>query len=67
MAKPRIKKEVAVGIVLHGSLIEFYASRDAATEFEEFGKVVHFYDEKYTLIVDRRFDFDEVLEYIKSY
>jgi hypothetical protein len=67
MAKPRIKREVGIGTILHGAFIEFYASRDAATEFSEFGEVVRYGGEQYTLFVDPRFDFDEVLEYLKSY
>ena len=67
--KPKIKQEVAI-TTIHPShrVIYFYASRDAANEFAEFGTVgqggaVNLY----CLIVDARFDFDEVLAYIKGY
>ena len=49
--------------------ISFYATPVAAKEFEQFGHIFEWGDdaEKYSLYVNGRFDFDEVLAYIKTY
>ena len=67
--KPQLKREVAVdGYVKSVGMIYFYASSDAAAEFSEFGSLhKDEHSEKYTLLIDRRFDFDEVLAYIQNY
>ena len=67
MTKPIPKKEVAIRfaeeIVRH---IVFYASADAVEDFKEFGLLEQ--DERsYSLLVDSRFDFNEVKEYIENY
>ena len=68
--KPVQKREVAIDVALHTTRrVVFYASNDAVTEFAEFGKLEAWQDtkEKYTLWVDARFDFNEVLEFIEGY
>jgi len=68
MKKPRMKREVAiVEISQIINCIVLYASREAAQEFAEFGKMVSDDNEKWFLYVDLRFDFHEVLQYIKNY
>lgn len=70
MKKPRIKREVAIeSIFPQTQAIHFYASPDAAEELGEFGTTTSggLIKNKYRLQVDARFDFDEVVEYIKNY
>lgn len=70
MKKPTIKKEVAVvDAFLFTRRISFYSSRDALGDFQEFGEITEFDNvaNKYILIVDSRFDFNEVLEYMQTY
>jgi len=66
---PRRKKEVGIGGVLYGIFIVFYASQEAMLEFSDFGQILKHKSSKdrYTLYVDKRFDFSEVLEYIRNY
>ena len=51
------------------SYVSFYATPVDAKEFEQFGQIFEWGDdgEKYSLYVDSRFDFDEVVAYIKNY
>ena len=51
------------------SYVSFYATPVDAKEFEQFGQIFEWGGdaEKYSLYVDGRFDFDEVLAYIKTY
>lgn len=74
--KPMTKKEVTVTEYFKESrIIHLYASRDAAQGFTEFGTLWTGADlgsanpppDYYMLIVDARFDFDEVIEYIQNY
>ena len=66
--KPRIKREVVITTAYpFQGIIRFYASREAASEFSEFGKLEDAWENAYWLRVDPRFDFDEVLAYIKDY
>lgn len=71
MSKPTPKREVSVeSYVKEYGWIRFYSSQDTVTEFMTFGKI---HDESflkpnfYWLVVDTRYDFDEVLEYIERY
>ena len=67
---PAMRTEVAIRrIDLSMQWIEFWATPDAAQELRQFGQYL---DEGnntlcYTLKVDGRFDFDEVVEYIRNY
>jgi len=64
---PRRKREVAIKSVCPDLLIEFYASEEAVLEFSEFGRIYAIGKEKFKLFVDKRFDFDEVLDHIRNY
>jgi len=69
--KPTIKREVAVTFALESvGQIDFYATSDAVTEFEKFGAIDpsgRGLADHYTIRVDARYDFNEVLDYIKAY
>ena len=68
--KPLPKREVAVHYFdKKGFIIDFYATKDAVDEFKEFGFVQEMPDRKngFSLFVDKRYDFDEVLAYIENY
>ncbi len=68
--KPVMKSEVGVDMVIKViSEINFYATEDAVTEFSEFGLVqkINLGSHYYKLTVDSRYDFDEVVAYMKSY
>lgn len=70
MDKPQMKRKVGIRIVLEESLtITFNCSIELADEFSSFGKIERDIDKSTThmLLVDSRYDFDEVLKYIKSY
>lgn len=70
MNKPVMKQEVAIqGYNETFRVITFYATQDAVTEFEGFGRIKNFDDirDKYNLYMDARFDFAEVLAYIQNY
>jgi hypothetical protein len=69
MKKPIPKTELAIDIVIPSSgIISFYATPDAAAEISGFGSLFHYEGtNRYSLTVDNRFIFDEVLEYIKNY
>jgi len=69
MKKPQPKTEVAINSCVPSlRYMTIFASADAATEFKDFGsltldKLIGWY----TLFVDPRFDFDEVVAYIENY
>lgn len=66
--KPKIKKEVAVSWVYKPvGIIYLYATNDAANELSEFGDLFQRDSGEWRMIVDPRFDFDEVLAYIERY
>lgn len=70
MKKPQMKREVMVKSFSSGvGYIGFYATADASTEFNEFGtlRVSDYENNLYYLYVDTRYDFNEVLEFIKGY
>ncbi len=70
MTKPAIEQEVAVDRVDYemGTVV-FYATTDAVAEFREFGGIYVWSSiaNLYSLHVDKRYDFDKVLEYIQNY
>lgn len=67
MEKPKIKRELAIMSAFKNSYtIFFYATPDTASSIKEFGKVAFYGNDLYDITIDRRFDFDEVLNYIKS-
>lgn len=66
--KPQLKRELAIDIIHRSvNVIIFYASADAAEDFREFGHLQECGKERYSLIVDARYDFEEVLKYIENY
>jgi hypothetical protein len=67
MKKPRMKREVSIESIQHGESVIFYASHEAASELSEFGTLFELNDGKCLLYTDNRFDFAEVVEYIKNY
>ena len=67
MEKPQPKKEVAVSFYSELTRqIRFNATKDAVEDFKVFGLVYMIYNE-YGLIVDSRYDFNEVIAYIQNY
>lgn len=68
-AKPTMRTEVAVSVVAETvRSIYFYATQDAVTEFTEFGEIEKAGSANYyRLEVDARFDFQEVVSFIRGY
>ncbi len=66
--KPQMKREVAVDYH-DGRRILFYSTRDALSDIQSFGQITPYttVSDKYTLLVDTRFDFSEVLDYMENY
>lgn len=70
MNKPVMKQEVKVFVAITvARMIVFYATDDAVTEFDSFGMIRKYDNErnKYSLYVDYRYEFSEVLAYIQNY
>lgn len=69
MNKPVMKKEVEIDFIYRSArTIHFYATNDAASEFNDYGDLDSYIrPNTFCLVVDARFDFDEVVEYIKNY
>lgn len=69
MKKPTLQREVGiVRIFNRARVITFNATQDSSTEFEGFGNLSYSVSMKYyTLTVDARYDFDEVVKYIEEY
>ena len=68
MSKPTLKSEVAIDMIFPaGCFITLYATTDAASEFSEFGDIHAEGKDRYHLSVDARYDFDEVVAYIRNY
>ena len=67
--KPGMQSLTGIDYELTGpDYITFWAAPDVAKEFAQFGSFHKLADsDRYTLYVDGRFDFDEVLAYIKNY
>ena len=64
---PEIQREVAIGSVIPTTrYVSFWATPDALPDFEQFGDLREQEDckDKYGLIVDGRYDFDEVVAYV---
>jgi len=67
MNRPTIKGEVAVATTVPDIyFVAFWATPDAASDFARFGQLEPLLDNRYALFVDRRYDFDEVMQYIQS-
>jgi hypothetical protein len=65
-----MKREVAIDAIIFGpNVIGVYATPDAVTVLVEFGTIapVPEFNNMYRLTVDKRFDFEEVVKYVKSY
>jgi len=68
MKKPTLKAEVAIDMIFPaGRFIILYATTDAASEFSEFGDIHAEGKGRYHLFVDARYDFDEVIAFIRNY
>jgi hypothetical protein len=71
MDKPAMKREVAIRDVLPiTKTLYFFASQDALSDLEEFGMIRRLPvlgNNVYELLVDPRFDFDEVVRWIEEY
>lgn len=70
MKKPKMKSDVAIDTVIKSvRQIQFYAKGNTVADFVEFGKLYQGYKgcEHYDLCVDARYDFDEVVKFIKTY
>lgn len=67
--KPKMKSEIAAGrFSVEWGWLQFCATPDAASEFEEFGMLdKHQAGDWYTLWVDARYDLLEIYRYIKEY
>lgn len=68
--KPVPKSEVAISNIFpNDRYISFWATNDAMSDFISFGRYGKLVgtDSGYYIVVDPRFDFDEVVEYIKNY
>jgi hypothetical protein len=67
--KPQRKSEIAIESAMPNQyIIYFYASDAAAKELAEFGSLQKLTKkDNYKLDVDRRYDFNEVVEFIKNY
>lgn len=69
--KPQPKQELAVDFYHEPSCsINFYAAPDAIDDIRQFGQITPEYrgtPNLYHLSVDRRYDFQEVLEYLQNY
>lgn len=66
MDRPEMKRRTAVSAV-HGDVIRFYAARDVADEFADYGELGRLSGSEWLLYVDRRFDVAEVADYISNY
>lgn len=70
MKKPQMKKEVEITHVFNfDNEVWFHATQDAVADFRSFGSVTERKGRPdwYSIDVDARFDFDEVVNYIRSY
>lgn len=68
MSKPLMKQEVALnGAFERSRSVYFYGTADAVQEFAEYGELEPWGKNQYRLIVDARFDFGEVVNYIVNY
>ena len=68
--KPIMQKPIAIKFASKAQMyVSFWASPDAAKEFEQFGRIFKWGDdsEKYSLYINGRFDFDKVVAYIENY
>ncbi len=66
MKKPQPKKAVVI-TNYNNKEIAFYASSKAMNRIRNFGSIRGYTNGKKTLTVSERYDFNEVLEYMKNY
>lgn len=67
MDKPKPKKEAAI-VTANKPTILVNCTKDALEDFKEFCQIITPYPPStYSLWIDSRYDFDEVIEYIKNY
>lgn len=66
--EPQMKKELAVDKVLTiTGIIVFYANSNISELLQRYGKVTKIWENRYSITVDKRYDFDEVIEYFENY
>ena len=68
--KPTLEREVAIRSTLQTvAIIYLYATRDAITDIESLGTIREHSDLSncYILEVDKRIDFQKVVDYLNSY
>lgn len=68
--KPVMQREVAIDTIIQATgYVSLWATPDAAQELAQYGEIYQWEEvaNKYTLYVDGRFDFGEVVAYIKSF
>ena len=67
--KPQPKREVSISAMSPDkSIVYLYASKDAAEDIKEFGEMSQWTrPNQYRLQIDSRYDFQEVVDYIKNY
>lgn len=67
MEKPEMKRLVAVADTLPlANVVVFYASNEVAARFKQYGELTDTNSNRWVIRVDKRYDFDEVLEFIKQ-
>ncbi|MCP4394882.1 MAG: hypothetical protein GY804_11550 [Alphaproteobacteria bacterium] len=65
---PQVQQEVKVDAIhKFTNNIHFYASNDASNLIAKFGYVIMLAPHFYSIKVDRRFNFDEVLNVLENY
>ena len=70
MNKPKMKRSLVVDFILEDDgYITFFTARGIADELSVFGHMYPFDNipNKYTLRIDPRYNFGEVLDYIQNY
>jgi hypothetical protein len=68
--KPQPKREIGIEWMHDNRIICLYATKDALEDLKEFGTIhdaANGLKEQYWLLVDARYDFQEVVDYIKNY
>ena len=68
MREPKMKRVVTVGDKSeNGYFVYFWANETVANCAKEFGFLAHVQGSCYRLSVDRRYDFNEVIEWLESF
>lgn len=68
ITKPVMKKEIGIFVAVKSvRFISGSGTNDALSELGEFGVVSTFEKDRFSILVDPRFDFDEVVAFIENY